>query len=242
MCWSFQTGDNCNENSHLGILAVFYIHVVKISFHSANQQSWKTQSVTIVPIQPCHEIMAFLSSVNSFLKRACVAIQWGYMSDFWSDSSSTSILHVCEQRRLWRDCADAQARLCLRCHLCDKYHNLMSWLNYQFRYPYCNANIHTVFINHIILHFYKPHHLVPKVSIKTRMLANGKWCNVIPTVYCTTYVSNSLILIQVTVSLHSGVNQKWILLVISSHIKVIVRKIFQSFQTSSTPSFYTKQV
>ena len=26
----------------------------------------------------------------------------------------SSILHVCEQRRLWRDCADAQARLSLR--------------------------------------------------------------------------------------------------------------------------------
>ena len=36
------------------------------------------------------------------------------MSDFWSDPSSTSIVHVCEQRRLWRDCADAQARLSLR--------------------------------------------------------------------------------------------------------------------------------
>ena len=33
---------------------------------------------------------------------------------FWSDPSSTSILHVCEQRRLWRDCVDAQARLSLR--------------------------------------------------------------------------------------------------------------------------------
>ena len=48
------------------------------------------------------------------------------MSYVWSDASSTSILHVCEQRRLWRDCADAQARLSRR--LCDKYHNLMSWL------------------------------------------------------------------------------------------------------------------
>ena len=37
------------------------------------------------------------------------------MSDFWSGPSSTSILHVCEQRRLWRGCADAQARLNLRC-------------------------------------------------------------------------------------------------------------------------------
>ena len=156
----------------------------------------------------------------------------------------TSCVRTAKALERLRGCAgtDVQARLCLRCRLCDKYHNLMSWLNYQFRYPYCNANIHTIFINHIILHFYKPHHLVPKVSIKTRMLAKGKWCNVIPTVYCTTYVSNSLILIQVTVSLHSGVNQKWISLVISSHIRVIVRKIFQSFQTSSTPSFYTKQV
>ena len=33
------------------------------------------------------------------------------MSDFWSDPLSTSIVHVCEQRRLWRDCEDAQARL-----------------------------------------------------------------------------------------------------------------------------------
>ena len=42
----------------------------------------------------------FSSSVNSLFKCACAAIHWGYMSDFWSDTSSTSILHVCEQRRL----------------------------------------------------------------------------------------------------------------------------------------------
>ena len=28
----------------------------------------------------------FSASVNSFLKRACAAIQWGSMSDFWTDS------------------------------------------------------------------------------------------------------------------------------------------------------------
>ena len=33
------------------------------------------------------------------------------MSNCWLDPLSTSILHVCEQRRLWRDCTDAQARL-----------------------------------------------------------------------------------------------------------------------------------
>ena len=31
------------------------------------------------------------------------------MSDFWSDPSSTSILQVFDQRRLWRDFADAKA-------------------------------------------------------------------------------------------------------------------------------------
>ena len=51
------------------------------------------------------------------------------MSDFWSDPSSTSVLYVCEQRRLCRDCADAQARPPFAGRLCDKYHNLMSWLN-----------------------------------------------------------------------------------------------------------------
>ena len=46
-------------------------------------------------------------SVNSIFKHACAAIHWGYTSDFLSDPSSTSILYVCEQRRLWwlRGCA-----------------------------------------------------------------------------------------------------------------------------------------
>ena len=47
----------------------------------------------------------FSSSVKTFFKRACAAIQWGYMFDFWSDPLSTSILHLCEQQRLWWDCA-----------------------------------------------------------------------------------------------------------------------------------------
>ena len=48
------------------------------------------------------------------------------MSDFWSGPLSTSILHVCEQRRLWWDCAG---------RLCDKYHNLMSWLEWKSSKP-----------------------------------------------------------------------------------------------------------
>ena len=42
-------------------------------------------------------------SVNLIFKHACAAIHWGYTSDFWSDPSTTSILYVCEQRRLWWD-------------------------------------------------------------------------------------------------------------------------------------------
>ena len=53
--------------------------------------------------------------INSVFKHACEASHWPYTSDFWSYPSSTSILYVCEQQRLWRDCADAQSRLSLRC-------------------------------------------------------------------------------------------------------------------------------
>ena len=70
----------------------------------------------------------FLSSVNSFFKRTYAAIQLGLDVCFWSDPSSTSLLHECEQQRLWRDCADAQADLACAGRLCGKYHNLMSWL------------------------------------------------------------------------------------------------------------------
>ena len=61
-------------------------------------------------------------SVNPIFKHACAAIQCGYMSDFWSDPSSTSIRYVREQRRM-RSLAWVFA-----VRLCDKYHNLMSWL------------------------------------------------------------------------------------------------------------------
>ena len=64
----------------------------------------------------CNHVMRlwyFLASVNSFFKCACAAIQWGLMSDFLSAPLSASILHLSEQRRLWWDCVDAQARLSL---------------------------------------------------------------------------------------------------------------------------------
>ena len=37
----------------------------------------KILAPVIMLFEPCHEIMALLTSVNSFFKRACAVIQWG---------------------------------------------------------------------------------------------------------------------------------------------------------------------
>ena len=50
------------------------------------------------------------------------------MSDFWSDSSSTSILHVCEQRKSAETAHMRRLAWAFAGRLRDKYHNLMSWL------------------------------------------------------------------------------------------------------------------
>ena len=55
-----------------------------------------------------------LCGLRSF-KCAAAAIYSAQISGTWTESSSNFIYIVCEQRRLWRDCADAYARLSLRC-------------------------------------------------------------------------------------------------------------------------------
>ena len=50
------------------------------------------------------------------------------MSDFWLDPSSTSILHVCEQRRSGETARMRRLARAFVGRLCDKYHNLMRWL------------------------------------------------------------------------------------------------------------------
>ena len=52
------------------------------------------------------------------------------MSDFWLDPSSTSILYVCEQRRLTRLrlWAGSPEPSLVAYVISSKYHNLMSWL------------------------------------------------------------------------------------------------------------------
>ena len=59
-------------------------------------------------------ICVFEHSVMTNFNCACPAIQWGQGSSFLSEGSSWLTAWMSEQRRFWRDCADAQARLNLR--------------------------------------------------------------------------------------------------------------------------------
>ena len=69
----------------------------------------------------CHKmgrakrICVFEHSVMTNFNCACPAIQRGQGSGFLSEGSSWFTACMSEQRRFWRDCADAQARLNLRC-------------------------------------------------------------------------------------------------------------------------------
>ena len=64
--------------------------------------------------EPAREIMA-LFVLRKLILQTCMRSYAVWLDVwFWSDPSSTSIVHVSEQRRLWRDCAGAQARLSLR--------------------------------------------------------------------------------------------------------------------------------
>ena len=60
-------------------------------------------------------ICVFEHSVMTNFNCACLAIQRGQGSGFLSEGSSWLTACMSEQRRFWRDCADAQARLNLRC-------------------------------------------------------------------------------------------------------------------------------
>ena len=60
-------------------------------------------------------ICVFEHSVMTNFNCACPAIQWGQGSGFLSESSSWFTACMSKQRRFWRDCADVQARLNLRC-------------------------------------------------------------------------------------------------------------------------------
>ena len=64
---------------------------------------------------PVKRICVFEHSVMTNFNCACPAIQRGQGSGFLSEGSSGLTACMSEQRRFWRHCADAQARLNLRC-------------------------------------------------------------------------------------------------------------------------------
>ena len=66
-------------------------------------------------LSPVKRICVFEHSVMTNFNCACPAIQLGQGSGFLSQGSSWFTACMSEQRRFWRDCADAQARLNLRC-------------------------------------------------------------------------------------------------------------------------------
>ena len=67
------------------------------------------------------QICVFEHSVMTNFNCTCPAIQKVQGSGFLSEGSSWLTACMSEQRRFWRDCADAQARLNLHSHLGDKY-------------------------------------------------------------------------------------------------------------------------
>ena len=76
---------------------------------------WSWLSTVNVHLSPVKRICVFEHSVMTNFNCACPAIQKGQGSGFLSEGSSWLTAYISEQRRFWRDWADAQARLNLRC-------------------------------------------------------------------------------------------------------------------------------
>ena len=76
---------------------------------------WKKGESVGHKMSPVKRICVFEHSVMTNFNCACPAIQGGQGSCFLSEGSSWLTACMSEQRRFWRDCADAQARLNLRC-------------------------------------------------------------------------------------------------------------------------------
>ena len=78
-------------------------------------ENGKLNTILVEYMSPVKRICAFEHSVMTNFNCACPAIQSGQESGFLSEGSSWLTACMSEQRRFWRDCADAQARLNLRC-------------------------------------------------------------------------------------------------------------------------------
>ena len=91
--------DNCSVCLENGINLMYKCYFYHIFYH----------------LGPDKRICVFDVSIMTSFNCACPAIQRGQGSGFLSEGSSWLTACMSEQRRFWRDCADAQARLNLRC-------------------------------------------------------------------------------------------------------------------------------
>ena len=101
-----------------------------VFFHFEIKNRVKTK-LSLKKFEPSHEIMVFFIFRKIILQTRMHSHPIGL--DVWFFVGPFVYFHtlwVWEQRRLWRDCMDAQASLSLRCRLCDENHNLTSWLIY----------------------------------------------------------------------------------------------------------------
>ena len=83
--------------------------------HKFNYLLKRLTGFLIIYMSPVKRICVFEHSVMTNFNCACPAIQRSQGSGFLSEGSSWLTACMSEQRRFWRDCADAQARLNLRC-------------------------------------------------------------------------------------------------------------------------------
>ena len=88
---------------------------VPIHFHLIEATHLLCLTNLLNQLGPVKRFCVFEHSVMTNFNCACPAIQRGQRSGFLSEGSSWLNACMSEQRRFWRDCADAQARLNLRC-------------------------------------------------------------------------------------------------------------------------------
>ena len=81
----------------------------------------------------------FSSSVNTFFKSAYAAILWGYMSDIWSNSSSSPYFMCANSEASGETAQMPRLAWAFAGRLCDKYHNLMSSFNVAGSFIYNNC-------------------------------------------------------------------------------------------------------
>ena len=99
-----------NKIEYLIYLSSFMLNLWNIWENNDDKQQIKSYDMGRVK-----RICVFEHSVMTNFNCACPVIQRGQGSGFLSEGSSWLTACMSEQRRFWRDCADAQARLNLRC-------------------------------------------------------------------------------------------------------------------------------